>query len=129
MGGMGKLLYPGLSYRIVGILMEVYNELGNKYQEKYYQRAISKGLDIVTIKYKREDSVDIKFREENIGKFYVDFVIEDKVILEVKARARLSKTDYHQVRAYLKSKNLELGILANFGVESLYYKRVLNRVS
>jgi len=126
---MPKLLYPELSYKIIGVLMEVYNELGNKYQEKYYQRAVEKGLHNEKISYLRESPVDIKFKDEKIGHYKVDFLIEDQIILEIKARPRLVKSDYGQVRSYLRSTGLELGILANFGGESLYFKRISNRLS
>ena len=121
-----KLVYPELSYRIVGILFEVHTSLGNRYQEKYYQRAVAIKLNKNNISYKREIPVDLFIDEEKIGKYFLDFLIDDKVVLELKAKKCFSKHDYRQVRGYLKATNLKLGILANFYGESLEYKRVLN---
>jgi GxxExxY protein len=121
-----KVIYPELSYKIVGILFDVHNELGNRYQEKYYQRAVEVGLKKEKISFKKEIQVSLTFESENIGKYFLDFLIEDKLVLELKVKPRLAKVDYKQVRAYLNSCDLKLGILANFSGESLEYKRILN---
>lgn len=121
-----KLIYPDLSYKIVGILFKVHNELGNKYQEKYYQRAIEVELKNQNIKYSKEIPVDLEYEKEKIGKYFLDFLIDDKVILEIKAIPRLRPRDFKQVLAYLKSMNLKLGIIANFRPEKLTFHRVLN---
>lgn len=123
---MVKIIEKDLSYLIVGVLFEVHNELGNRYQEKYYQRAVEECLIDKKIKFKRELMVDLVFREKKIGKYYLDFLIEDKIVLEIKTVPRLLPKDFKQVLAYLTSNNLELGILANFRSESLIYKRILN---
>ena len=121
-----KVIYPELSYKVVGILFDVYNELGNRYQEKYYQRAVELRLKKENISYSREIPVSLKFEGESIGKYFLDFLIEDKLVLELKVKPRLAKVDYKQVRAYLHSCDLKLGILTNFYGESLEYKRILN---
>ena len=121
-----KLVYPELSYKLIGILFEVHTELGNRYQEKYYQRAIEVKLKRNKIFYKKEISVDLIIDEERIGKYFLDFLIDDKIILELKAKPRFTKNDYNQVKAYLEAFKLELGLLVNFFGDSLEYKRVLN---
>ncbi|MDO8583390.1 MAG: GxxExxY protein [bacterium] len=121
-----KVIYPELSYKIVGILFEVHTQLGNRYQEKYYQRAVEVKLKNKKTDYKREIAVDLTIDGEKIGKYFLDFLIDSKVILELKAKPRFTINDYRQIRAYLKSKDLKLGILANFYGESLEYKRILN---
>jgi len=121
-----KLVYPDLSYKIVGILFKVHNELGNKYQEKYYQRAIEVELKNQNIKYSKEIPVDLKYEKEKIGKYFLDFLIDDKVILEIKAIPRLRPRDFKQVLAYLKAMDFKLGIIANFRPERLTFHRVLN---
>lgn len=123
---MGKLIYPELSYRIVGILFKVHSELGGKYQEKYYQRAVAKLFDSDGLTYKREVPVDLNFRGEKIGKYFLDFVLDNKIVLELKATPFLHPEDFRQVLAYLKANGLKLGILANFRGRKLVYKRVLN---
>ena len=79
MNANGKLIYPELSYEIMGILYKVQNELGNKYQEKYYQRAIEIELKNRNIKYERELQVDLLYNDNRIGKYFLDFLIEEKI--------------------------------------------------
>lgn len=121
-----KLLFPELSYQIVGVLIDVHQGLGGGYQEKYYQRAVEKLFQKHQIKYDKELKADLSFEGENIGKFFLDFLIEDKIVLELKAVPRLLPIHFRQIRSYLKAKKLELGILANFRGERLVFKRVLN---
>lgn len=121
-----KIIYPELSYKIVGILFKVHNELGNKYQEKYYQRAVALELAEQKINFKKEVLVDLMYNNEKIGKYFFDFLIEDKIILEIKATDKFKISDYKQVSAYLKSKDIKLGILANFRTEKITCKRIIN---
>lgn len=121
-----KIIYPELSYEIVGILFKVHNELSNKYQEKYYQRAIEIELKNQNIRYSKEIPVKLKYENESIGKYFLDFLIEDKIILEIKAVPELEAKDFKQVLAYLKAMKLKLGIIANFRPEKLIFYRVLN---
>lgn len=123
---MAKLIYPKLSYKIVGILFKVHSELGGKYQEKYYQRAVEVALKEEGLSYKKEIAVDLSFKDTKIGKYFLDFVIEDKIVLELKATPRFNREDFRQISSYLKAKNLKLGILANFRGDKLVYKRILN---
>lgn len=120
------LVEGDLSYKTVGILYEVHTRLGGRYQEKYYQRAVEKLLQKAGIKYQKELAVDLTFENDKIGKYFLDFLIEDRVVLELKAVYRFHPNDFRQLSAYLKAKNLALGILANFRGEKLTYKRVLN---
>lgn len=121
-----KVIYPELSYRIVGILYNVHTELGGKYQEKYYQRAVEKVLTSEKIPFKKELPVDLNFKGEKIGKYFLDFLIDNKIILELKATPFLHPDDFRQVMGYLKAKRLKLGILANFRGRKLVYRRILN---
>lgn len=121
-----KVIYPELSYEIVGLLYDVHNQLGNRYQEKYYQRAVEVKLKGKKISFKREIEVDLTIDNEKIGKYFLDFLIDNKVVLELKVKPVLTKNDYRQIRAYLQSCNLKLGILVNFYKERLEYKRILN---
>lgn len=120
------LVYPELSYKVVGVLFKVHTKLGGKYQEKYYQRAVEVALKEAGLSFEKEIAVDLNFNGTKIGKYFLDFLIEDKLILELKTTPKLTREDFKQVTAYLKAKNLKLGILANFRGEKLYYKRILN---
>ena len=80
---MAKLIYPKLSYKIVGICFKIHTDLGNGYQEKYYQRALEKAFIKEKIKYKKEIKVDLKFSDEKIGCYYLDFLFRNRVFLIV----------------------------------------------
>lgn len=123
---MPKIIQKELSYKVMGILFSVHNQLGNRYQEKYYQRAIEVGLREEKLNFKKELKVDLFYNKKIIGKYFLDFLIEDRVILEIKAVDLLRPKDFKQVLAYLTANNLELGILANFRTDRLTYKRILN---
>lgn len=123
---MPKIVQKELSYKVVGILFSVHSQLGNRYQEKYYQRAIEEAFKENNIKFKKELKVDLRYNDKKIGKYFIDFLIEEILILEIKAVPRLGPKDFSQVLAYLVANNIELGILTNFRAESLIYKRILN---
>lgn len=122
---MANIIEKELSYKVMGVLFDVHNKLGGEYQEKYYQRAVAKAFKKERIKFEEQIKVDLEFDKEKIGKYYLDFLIENKIILEIKAAPRLKPIHFRQVRAYLKAKNLELGILANFRGPKLTHKRIL----
>jgi GxxExxY protein len=120
------LIYPELSYQIIGILFEVYNQLGSGYHEKYYQRAIATELKRCSLSFREQVFIPLRFKKDIIGRQYLDFLIEGKVILEIKKGDRFSKRNIEQVLNYLKATGLKLGILANFGSKELKFKRIIN---
>lgn len=117
--GKKDFLYGELTYKINGILIEVYKELGRYAREKRYADLVEKKLIAKGIRYKRE------VRVGDSGNI-MDFIIEDKVILELKAVPRLIKEHYDQVKRYLYQAGLQLGILVNFRTSYLVPKRVLS---
>ena len=121
-----KLLFPELSYQIVGVLFEVHNTLGYGYQEKYYQKAISALLAKLKIDFKEQVLVEIKIGDQIIAKGYADFIIDGKIILEIKKGDSFRKNNIDQVFSYLKMTGLELGILANFTSKGVLSKRIVN---
>lgn len=125
---MVHLLYPELSYKILGILFKVHTELGGEFEEKYYQRAVEKMFIKNKISYKRELKSDVIFDGEKIGKYFLDFLVEDRIIVELKAIPKVLPIHFRQVRTYLKVNGLELGIIANFRGGKLTYNRILNKV-
>ncbi len=122
---MSNLVEKELSYRIVGALFDVYNNLGGGYQEKYYQRAVSKEFKNRNIKFEEQIIIPLSFKGNSIGKYFLDFLIEDKIVLEIKAANKFYIRDIKQVLAYLKATNKSLGILANFNRNNLQFKRIL----
>lgn len=121
-----ELIYPELSYQIMGVLFKVHNKLGNMQKEVYYQRAVEEELKAQKISYERELSVDLKYEGGKIGKHVIDFVIDGKILLELKTVDYLKPHHLNQTLSYLKDLNLKLGIIANFRKERLQYKRVIH---
>ncbi|HPN96622.1 MAG TPA: GxxExxY protein [Candidatus Moranbacteria bacterium] len=122
---MPKLIYPDLSYKIVGILFGVYNAIGSGYQEKHYQRAVKKEFLENDIKFTEQAPVTLYYKGDKLGAYYFDFIVENKIVLELKCASKFYPKDIKQVLGYLKAKNLDLGILACFGKNGLIYKRIL----
>lgn len=122
----GKLVYPELSYQIVGLLYDVHNKIGGGHKEKYIQRAIEILLKKNKIAYQKELLCPLIFEGKTIGKYFLDFLIENKIVLEIKVGERFSKESIDQVFSYLKVNNLKLGILAQFTKEKVRFRRILN---
>jgi len=123
---MDKIIYRELSYQIVGVMYDVYNTLGYGYQEKYYERAVEKLFILKNISYKKQVPYKIAFRGEIIGRYFLDFLVDDKIIIELKRGNYFAKRNIEQVKAYLKITNLKLAILANFTPSGVRLYRVLN---
>jgi len=123
-----NLIYPELSYTIVGILFEVYNRLGHGYQERYYERAIKNELTKQGIFFKNQHPFKLMYKGECIGRYFLDFLIEDKLILEIKTGDYFARRNFEQVKAYLHGTKRQLAILANFTSKGVKYKRVVNIV-
>lgn len=105
--------------------MEVHNKLGPMHREYIYQNAVEELLKSWKIKYRRELKVPLYFNSKKIGNYFIDFIIDDKICLELKAHTRMLVNFDKQVLSYLKSMQLRLGIVVNFRGERLWYKRVI----
>lgn len=105
--------------------MEVHKILGNGFQEVIYQRALSLEMNHAGIAHVREFEMPIHYKGEHIGTRRVDFLVEDKVALEIKAIIQLEDVHLAQAINYLEAYNLEIGLLINFGSRSLTFKRVM----
>lgn len=121
-----RIIYPELSYKLMGALFKVHNTLGSSYQEKYYQRAIATELKEQDIPFIREKEITLGYGNQGIGEYRLDFVIDNKIALEVKTVPFLKDDFIRQLLAYLVSANLKLGIVANFRTQKLTYRRVVN---
>lgn len=120
------LIYPELSYQVVGALFSVYTELGAGYKEKTYQKAIEQAFKIQNLNYVRELPVRITYKNKPVGILFFDFLVDNKIVLEVKVRNYFSVKDINQLYSYLRSKNLKLGIIAHFTKSGVKFKRILN---
>lgn len=123
---MGQLIYPELSYRINGILYKTHNQLGRFRTEKDYADYLEKEFSKNNIKYKRELILSLSFDGEKPGRHRIDFLIEEKIILEIKTKRFFTREDYYQIKRYLSVFKKKLGLLVNFRSKFLKIKRVLN---
>jgi len=124
---MAVILYQKESYDITGCLLNVYNHLGAGFLEPVYQEALELEFKSAGIPYKREVRLPIYYRGMLLNKeYFADFVCYDKIIVELKAVSAIADAHKSQVKNYLKASNLELGIIANFGSNSLETARVCN---
>ena len=123
------LIYPELSYQLVGLAYNVFNELGHGHLEKIYQKAYAKELKEAGIVFKEQAPYQVIYKEEVIGNNYLDFLIEEKVIIELKRSDFYSKKYIDQVSNYIKVSNLKLAILINFTTNSVRIKRIVNETN
>lgn len=124
---MEDYLYKEESYSIIGILFEVHNNLGKGFSEIVYKDAIEYEFQQNNIPYQREKEFSVAYKGTTLKhKFYADFVVFDKIILEIKTVDCFNNSHYNQCLNYLKISKNKLAILANFNLLSLEYKRIIN---
>ena len=122
----GDLIYPELSYKIVGCAFDVYNELGYGYAEKDYQKALAISFKNRGLPFREQAYFPVKFQEEIIRKGFCDFIVDEKVIVELKKNLRFARTHIERVNQYLKSSKLQLALLINYAPTGVLSKRLLN---
>ena len=118
-----KILYKDLSYKIVGLAMQVYNKLGYGFLEKVYENALMVLFRRERIKAEQQFPITVYFEGEVVGDYFADILVENKIIIELKVAEKI--TDYHraQVLNYLNATGLRLAIILNFGKEGLKFER------
>lgn len=124
---MIKQEYPlsDLTGKIIGCAMEVHRILGNGFQEVIYQRALAMEMRMQGLAFSREHEMTIVYKGEEIGLRRVDFFVEGKVMVELKAVIQLEDVHLAQAINYLEAYGLDIGLLINFGNTSLQFKRVM----
>lgn len=115
-----------ITHAIIGAAMKVHSTLGNGFQEVIYQRALAIELSKNDLSFQRELEMQIYYDEQQIGTRRVDFLVEEKVMVELKARTKLEDVHIAQAINYLEAYNLEIGLLINFGAKSLEFRRLIN---
>lgn len=126
---MSKIIYKELSYEIIGAAMEVHRILGPGFLEAIYQAALAHELTLQQISFEQFKDLSVIYKTQIVGSYEADFVIENKVILELKAVSTLHPKHEAQAINYLAATGLRLAILLNFGASSLQYKRVINKLA
>lgn len=122
----GKINDP-VTYKIIGCAMNVHNELGNGFQELIYQRSLSYEMELRGLNHQREVEMPLFYKELSVGSRRVDFIVEDTVMLELKAVIKLENVHLAQALNYLRAYQLEKGLLINFGGTRLEYKLLFPR--
>jgi GxxExxY protein len=122
-----ELKYKDITEKIIGASFEVHKFLGNGFQEVIYQRALAWEMRQAVLEFAREIEQDIYYKElpEPIGTRRADFVVEGKVLVELKALVKIEDVHLAQALNYLKAYRLEVGLLINFGAKSLEFKRLV----
>lgn len=115
-----------LTYKIIGCAMEVHKQLGNGFQEVIYQRALAIEMKLQDVVFSREHEMQIEYKGYDIGTRRVDFFVENKIMVELKAVINLEDVHLAQAMNYVEAYKLEIGLLINFGSKSLQHKRVHN---
>lgn len=120
---MGKLEYEGLTYKIRGAIFEVYNILGPGFKEIVYHNSLREEFDKRKIEYSEKERIKIAYKSKQVGIYEPDFIVEDKVIIEIKAVDIMPKVFEKQLYSYLKATKYKIGILVNFGGDKLDIRR------
>jgi GxxExxY protein len=121
-----NLIYADECYRIMGLIFNVYNDIGYGHKENFYQKAIAETFKENKIEFTEQLKAKIKYKEKDLGVYILDFLVFNKIILELKQRDYFSSKDILQLSRYLKATGIKLGILIHFTSKGVRYKRILN---
>jgi len=116
-------LYADLTYKIIGIAMSIHTELGPVHKEIVYHNALKKEFILQHIPFASEKIIPVKYKGEQVGTYKPDFVIDDKVVVEIKALNFLPQSSEAQLSYYIKGSGYKIGLLFNFGEKHLQVKR------
>ena len=123
---MPELLYREETHRLIGLCMEIHRELGKGHGEVIYKDALVVELSRASVPFARERKFEVNYKGVILPYlYYADFVILDKILFEAKAAEKLTDAHVKQVLNYLAASKLRLGLLVNFGADSLEWKRVV----
>jgi len=124
---MAEFKYGDLTEKIIGAAFRVHNTLGNGFQEVIYKRALELEFRNMELDYAREFEMPIFYLNEQIGTRRVDFLVQDKISIELKAIIKIEDVHLAQAMNYLEAYNLEIGLLINFGSKRLEFHRFSNK--
>jgi GxxExxY protein len=118
-------IYSDLTYKIIGAAYDVHKELGSVHKEIVYHRALAIEFGNRNIPFVEEKPIDVKFKENKIGTYRPDFIVDDKVVVEIKAVPAIAKAMYDKVYYYAKGSKYKLVLLINFGSPKVTIKRLI----
>jgi GxxExxY protein len=122
-----SLKYGDVTQKIIGCAMKIHSKMRNGYNEAIYSKCLAIEMDKAQIKYQRELDVPVYYEDVIVGRRRVDFLVEDNIVVELKALAELTDQNLAQALNYLECHKLEIGLLINFGAKSLQFKRLINQ--
>jgi len=120
------LVHGGLTGKIIGAAMEVHSKLGPGFLESVYEEALAYEFELQNISFERQKEIPVFYKDKQVKQFTCDFLVDSKVIIEIKAIKEITEIGKLQVINYLKAGSFEVGLLLNFGAKSLDYKRLVN---
>lgn len=121
-----ELKYADITEKIIGCAMTVHRKMKAGYSEIIYARCLAVEFEKIQLPYKKEMELPIYYDEAIVGKRRVDFLVDDKIVVELKAIAERTEKELNQALNYLENHKMEIGLLINFGSKSLQFKRVIN---
>jgi GxxExxY protein len=120
------LLYTEMTHAIIGAAMETHKILGAGFLESVYEESLAYEFELNEIKFQRQEPIDVVYKNKVVKQFICDFIVENKILVEIKAVKKMSEIEYAQIINYLKATGIKVGLLINFGSASLEYKRFMN---
>lgn len=121
-----EYLYLDLTEKLIGFAFKIFKEMGYGHPEKVYQKCFELELKNSGVKYQREKYSKIKYDGETVGRYFLDFLVENNVAVEIKVRREIYQNDWIQLLNYLKARNLKIGLLLVFTKSGVIVKRLAN---
>ena len=121
-----EIIHRKLSYQVMQAVFEVHNTLGPGYLEKVYEEALAVELELLNIPFERQKEITVIYKGHRVGQHRLDFVIDGKIVLELKSVSTLANVHKKQVLSYVKATDLRLGILVNFATLRVQSERIAN---
>jgi GxxExxY protein len=122
---MNVTLHEHITHRIIGAAMRVYNTLGSGFNEQIYDKAMAVALQGADLSFESQKPVEIFFEGTTVGLYYLDYLVESCIVVELKAISELNNHHLAQAVTYLKATSCPIALLINFGTDKLQWKRVL----
>ena len=120
------MLYKETTEKILNASFEVHKALGSGFLESVYEAALAMEFDLQNISFERQKKLDVYYKNRTVKSFYADYLVEGRVLVELKAIRTYTENEIAQVLNYLKGGGIEVGLLLNFGSSSLQWKRLIN---
>jgi GxxExxY protein len=118
-------MHSELTRAVIGAAMEVHSNLGSGFLESVYEAAMAIEFNLLKVPYERQKAISVIYKGEKAKDFFCDFLVGDKVLVELKALKAVTSVEEAQILNYLKATGLQVGLLINFGEQSLKYKRLV----